>query len=470
MSDLILYDQACRAIERAVNVDEVRDIFNKAEAIRHYAKQAKNRTLEIRCAKIRMRAERRIGEIRAADKSLGRVARGGKPYQDTTSTNSEQVGSAEDMPPTLEELGIDRKLAARSAKMAAVPAHEFENLIAEWERVLETENERVTTDLLRAGQKEQQRQSRLDLAAALSDTSHELTGDRTFPCVYLDPAYSRKAGVGDRAYENHYRTEKWADIISIMGKVAPRLQPNAWAFIWIPRAHMLALHPVKYQIAIDDGSIHEITIKQPLIWAIARALGMSDYSTCFVWTKTDEDHPDEHGTFLLARDQDEILVLYKKGDGLPRPKSENIFGSNHRERSRPLGHSKKPPFYRQMIARMTEGLPVLELFARHDEADPLPPNWEVWGNESVASPQGDVDTATDATTWSSSARTEIPEEASGTAREAPGGSVLAEPSVVAVYGLDESGAAGEAEPSSRLVSFPDDDLLLVKRPSIGGAR
>jgi hypothetical protein len=35
-----------------------------------------------------------------------------------------------------------------------------------------------------------------------------------------------------------------------------------------------------------------------------------------------------------------------------------------------------------MIAKMTGGLPVLELFARHDPANPLPQNWQAWGNQS----------------------------------------------------------------------------------------
>jgi hypothetical protein len=76
--------------------------------------------------------------------------------------------------------------------------------------------------------------------------------------------------------------------------------------------------------------------------------------------------------------------LFKRGRGLPKPATDEKFGSNHRERSKPLGHSRKPEFYREMIATMSGGLPVMELFARVDADHPLPDNWHAWGNEAPA--------------------------------------------------------------------------------------
>ncbi len=440
MTVLVPYDLARTALAEAKTVDDVKDILDKAAAMAEYRRRAGDRSLEIDAIEIRMFAERRLGQMIAAQKAAAGLNRG------TLRRGSES--EPRDERPKLADSGIDKKLSAKAQKMAALPPDEFEAKLSVW-RAEALETDRVVTNLLEIGRKHEQAQSRRDLAQALSDTSDQLLTGRKVPCVYIDPAWARKAGIGDRAYENHYPTEKWQAIIEIMAKASNRLQPNAWAFIWIPRAHMLALHPVKYKIAIDDGSVHEIEIKQPLIWAIARALGCDDYSTCFVWTKTDEDHPDEHGTFLVAKDQDEILCLYKKGNGLPKPPPDKIYGSNHRERSRPLGHSVKPPFYRKMIADMvgndSDGrpLPVLEMFCRHDADNPLPENWEAWGNES-----------------------EIPQEASGTAREAPGGSSSGEPSAVAAStsvsdrdGESAGDAAGEAGSRPRLQFLPDPDYF-----------
>ena len=43
---------------------DAKDIRDKAEAMRAYAKQAKNKELEIDAAEIRMRAERKVGELK----------------------------------------------------------------------------------------------------------------------------------------------------------------------------------------------------------------------------------------------------------------------------------------------------------------------------------------------------------------------------------------------------------------------
>lgn len=211
------------------------------------------------------------------------------------------------------------------------------------------------------------------LAQTLSESSGLSPDGRRFPVVYADPPWRRKAGFGDRAYENHYTTMTWDEIIAM--PVAQRVLPDAWLFLWIPRAHLLALHPVEV-----DTPLGRTRVKLPLAWAVAQGWGFDAYSTCAVWTKTDEAHPDDHGTGLIFWDQDEILCLFRRGRGLPMPPGADKVGSNHREPAGP--HSAKPPFYRDMINRMTGGVPVLELFAREDDTTALPPNFFTWGNQS----------------------------------------------------------------------------------------
>lgn len=378
MTELIKYDAACRMLAEAVAVDEVQNIRNQAEAMRAYARQAKDRALEISAAQIRFRAERRLGEIIIAQRETVGLAKGGTPYRKSTCADAEQVENAP--PPTLEQVGIDRKLSSRAQRMAAIEPVRFEQLLERHrEEVLEGNN-KVSVDLMRTSAEQEGRDRRRQLATVLSDASAALPTGRKFPVVYADPPWRRKQGVTSRSYENHYSTMTWDEICAM--PVADLLLPDAWVFLWIPRAHMFALHAVDMEFADDDGRVISRKVKLPLAWAVARAWGCEDYSTAWVWTKTDDDHPEDHGGGVIAYDQDEMLLLFKRGSGLPKPATDQKFGSNHRERSKPLGHSRKPEYYREMIRTMSGGVPALELFARVDAEHPLPADWQAWGNQA----------------------------------------------------------------------------------------
>lgn len=378
MTELVKYEEARRLLAEAVAVDEVKLIRDQAVALAAYARQAKDREIEVAAAQIRFRAEQRLGEMIIAQKETVGLAKGGQPYRNPTCSDKEQVGTPV---PTLEQAGIDRKLSSRAQRMARLPEDKFEELLERHADEVRS-GVRVTMDLLKVGEEADGRERRRALQQALSDETAKLPMGRRFPVVYADPPWHRKQGVTGRSYENHYPTMTWDDICAL--PVRDLLLPDAWVFLWIPRAHMFALHTVDMEFATDDGCVITRKVQMPLAWAVARAWGCDSYSTAFVWTKTDEEHPEDQGGGVITFDQDEILLLFKRGRGLPKPDTKEKFGSNHRERSKPLGHSRKPEFYRQMIATMCGGLPVMELFARVDAENPLPENWHAWGNEAPA--------------------------------------------------------------------------------------
>jgi phage N-6-adenine-methyltransferase len=137
------YEAACLAVAVAKSVDEVKEIRDQAEAMRAYAKQAKNKQLEIDASEIRFRAERRIGELMEAQKQTVGLNNGSRLVGPSATRQDER--------PTLAEAGIDKHLADRARKYAAVPEDQFESILADRRERIETENKRVTVNLIEAG-------------------------------------------------------------------------------------------------------------------------------------------------------------------------------------------------------------------------------------------------------------------------------------------------------------------------------
>ncbi|CAN5376864.1 hypothetical protein BH10PSE6_BH10PSE6_08650 [soil metagenome] len=137
------YDVACRAVAAAKAVDDVMEIVAHADAVRVYARQAKDRQMEIDAVEIRIRAERRLGELMAAQKAKGGVNSG------TAGQGRPKIGGVpntppkHDAPPILAEAGIDKNLAKRARSYAAVPPAQFEKLLTDKRQ---GENRRVVLD------------------------------------------------------------------------------------------------------------------------------------------------------------------------------------------------------------------------------------------------------------------------------------------------------------------------------------
>lgn len=117
MSNLVRYEAARTALAEAHKVDEVKDIRDKAEAMAAYARQAKDSELIQYATEIKVRAERRCGELLARTAETGERAARGKPAETSHAS-------------TLSEMGLTRDESSRYQQLAAMPADHFETAVA----------------------------------------------------------------------------------------------------------------------------------------------------------------------------------------------------------------------------------------------------------------------------------------------------------------------------------------------------
>jgi hypothetical protein len=128
---LVHYDNMCRAIAECYRVDEVKDLRDKAKALEIYAQQARNLDAERKACEIRIRAERRAGELLRGMKDSGQRDSGGggdrKSQSRSTTVIQDQIPAP--LPATLKDLNITRDQSSKWQQLAAVPAEEFERAL-----------------------------------------------------------------------------------------------------------------------------------------------------------------------------------------------------------------------------------------------------------------------------------------------------------------------------------------------------
>lgn len=151
-SHLIKYEAACRALAECKSVDEAKSWTDKAAAMQAYGRMAKDRTLEVDAAEIRIRAERRLGEMIAAQKAQGGLSKGGAGMAGNQHTGK-LVPSSQTSAPKLADAGISHDLSSRAQKLAAVPAGQFEAELAAKRERDKQDGARVSARLEAAGAK-----------------------------------------------------------------------------------------------------------------------------------------------------------------------------------------------------------------------------------------------------------------------------------------------------------------------------
>jgi len=132
-NEIMHLDRAKRELALANSIDEVKEIHDRAEALRNYAKAA-DLSLEMQnlCAELRLRAERKAGEL------LKEEIKPGNPQLSSDST----IGKIKN----LSDFGLSRYNSSTWQKIASIPEPEFENFLTEQK---ENKEEITTASALR---------------------------------------------------------------------------------------------------------------------------------------------------------------------------------------------------------------------------------------------------------------------------------------------------------------------------------
>jgi N6-adenosine-specific RNA methylase IME4 len=340
------YDRARIALTEAKSVDEVKDIRDQAVAMAPYARQAKNRDLEADAVEIRMRATRRLDQMRQAQRdsvglNRGAAAGGGKNGPRGLLINPR------DLRPTLASQGIDKSLAQQARVLGALTDQKFEEAIAAGRASAKRTMRRVINGVAIEQERERHR-ARIQHGGRVTDLIALAASGFRAGVIAPDPAwpfavYSEQGR--QRSPDAHYDTMSLDEIKAL---------------------------PIA-SLAADDCALvlWGVWPELPGILDVIQAWGFEYKTVEFVWVKL---NPDGNGLFtgmgFHTRSNTEFALIATRGNPL------RLAADVHQVIMAPVGeHSAKPDEAYTRMERLYGG-PYLELFARKPRE-----GWRYWGNE-----------------------------------------------------------------------------------------
>lgn len=334
--EIMLLSTARRALTEARTIDEVKDLRDKAVAVKAYAKKAQlGRDLVVDASVIKLRAERKLGEllqeIELADSAPGNQHTG--PVGPETLAESNCV--------SLAELGISKSDSSRSQRVAALAEDEFERYITE---NADRQREPTIAGVLRLVRQQQARSDSSVLIvrpaeSVVDDLSTLIRKGSKYSTIYADPPWPYNNQATRAATSNHYPTMTIDEICD---------------------------EPV-VQLCHDQAHLHLWTTNAFLLDAfdVIEAWGFT-YKSCFIWVKP------HIGIGNYWRVSHEFLLLGVRGQLAFQDKGARSWIEHNRTE-----HSRKPLAVRELVERVSPG-PYLEMYGRQT---PPNENWTVYGNQ-----------------------------------------------------------------------------------------
>lgn len=338
------YSAAKKALAAVVRVDEVKDIRDKAQAMRVYAFQAKDGQLAGDATEIKMRATRRLGELMEDQRKAGDLVPSGRRAGPGRGKKGKKVGVKKT--PSLTDQGIDKNLAKAARKAAKTAEDKFEKEVAKAKRMASAaaSGDKAVVKAAKAERHAQKKAERRQREAALASKIIALP-DRRYGVIYADPEWKFKTyseeGKLETSAEMHYPT---SDLQEIKDRDVESISADdAVLFLW-------ATVPMLPQ-----------ALEVMMAWGF-------DYKSHVVWVK------DRVGTGYWFLNKHEMLLVGTRGK-IPAPAQGTQWASVVEA---PRGkHSEKPAVVYDLIEAYFPNLPKIELNARKARK-----GWDSWGLEA----------------------------------------------------------------------------------------
>jgi hypothetical protein len=122
-SDAVLAwcERAKDALDEARSLTETTQALTMVSVVADVTKRIEvSREASVAASEVRLRWERRLGEVIAAEREAGRLAGEGRPRK------AETIRTADSFAPTLRDVGISLNQSADAQRLAAVPQEEFD--------------------------------------------------------------------------------------------------------------------------------------------------------------------------------------------------------------------------------------------------------------------------------------------------------------------------------------------------------
>jgi N6-adenosine-specific RNA methylase IME4 len=297
-----------------------------------YAKQAKDTTLITQATEIRMRAERRAGELLIEMAERNERPKGRKKESHVA---------------TLSDLGVSKTQSSRWQQLAALDVGTFEQQV---EHATKTAYDLVSRRFIKEAELARAQAEHgkvIEHGCTVDDLAALAAACKRFGVIYADPPWPWETWTPTgRTIERHYSTLTPEAIARL--PVAALADDDCALLLWVTGPHL----------AIGTHL------------AVMEAWGFRSSTIGFTWVKTNVDGSPATGLGYYTRSNAELCLLGIKG------KPQRLARDVHQIVMAPVGeHSEKPEEVRRRISRLFPG-PNLELYGRK----PVP-GWTVWGNE-----------------------------------------------------------------------------------------